>query len=65
MRPQARRFAEQWLDEHAAETETENVSVKDLSDRLVAKGKARAKQARQAFWRFAEHSKILEESAAT
>lgn len=41
MRPNARRFAEQWLDEHAAETRGENVSVKDLADRLTVKGEAR------------------------
>jgi len=41
MRPNARRFAEQWLDEHAAETGGENVSVKDLADRLTAMGEAR------------------------
>lgn len=36
MRPNARRFAEQWLDEHAAE----NVSAKELADKLVNDGEA-------------------------
>lgn len=40
MRPKARTFAEQWLYEHAAETEVENASAKDLADRLIASGEA-------------------------
>jgi hypothetical protein len=41
MRPQARRFAENWLDEHASEASTENASAKVMTDELIGDGEAR------------------------
>ncbi len=40
MRFTARRFAENWLDEHTSETDAENASAKDVSDLLIGAGEA-------------------------